>query len=37
MTFTAHWELQQRLQKLADAGGRSLINLISFLLETATR
>jgi len=36
ITFTAHWELQQRLQKRADAEGRSLNNLISFLLETAT-
>jgi hypothetical protein len=36
ITFTAHWELQQRLQRRADAEGRSLSNLISFLLETAT-
>jgi len=30
ITFTAHWELQQRLQRRADAEGRSLSNLISF-------
>ena len=36
VTFTAHWELQQRLQKWAIAEGRLLSNLISLLLETAT-
>ena len=36
VTFTAHWELQQRLQKWANAEGRLLSNLISLLLETAT-
>jgi len=30
------WQLHQRLQKRADDEGRSLSNLISFLLEAAT-
>jgi hypothetical protein len=36
ITFTAHWQLHQRLQQRADAEGRSLSNLISHLLEVST-
>ena len=36
ITFTAHWQLHQRLQQRADLEGRSLSNLISHLLEVAT-
>lgn len=36
ITFTAHWQLHQRLQQRADQEGRSLSNLISHLLEVAT-
>ena len=35
-TFTAHWQLHQRLQQRADTEGRSLSNLIGHLLEVAT-
>jgi hypothetical protein len=36
ITFTAHWQLHQRLQQRADEEGRSLSNLIGHLLEVAT-
>ena len=36
ITFTAHWQLHQRLQQRADQEGRSLSNLIGHLLEVAT-
>jgi hypothetical protein len=36
LTFTAHWQLHQRLQRRADMEGRSLSNLIGHLLEVAT-
>jgi hypothetical protein len=36
ITFTAHWQLHQRLQERADQEGRSLSNLIGHLLEVAT-
>ncbi len=36
ITFTAHWQLHQRLQQRADTEGRSLSNLIGHLLEVAT-
>jgi len=35
ITFTAHWQLHQRLQQRADVEGRSMSNLISHLLEVA--
>ena len=36
ITFTAHWQLHQRLQERADQEGRSLSNLIGHLLEVST-
>ena len=36
ITFTAHWQLHQRLQQRADEEGRSLSNLIGHLLEVST-
>ena len=36
VTATMSWQLHQRLQQRADEEGRSLSNLITFLLEAAT-
>jgi hypothetical protein len=36
ITFTANWQLQQRLQQLADEQGRSLSGLIAYILERST-
>ncbi len=36
VTATMSWQLHQRLQCRADEEGRSLSNLITFLLEAAT-
>jgi hypothetical protein len=36
ITFTANWQLQQRLQQRADEEGRSLSGLIAYILERAT-
>lgn len=36
VTTTMSWGLHQRLQARADEEGRSLSNLITFLLEAAT-
>jgi hypothetical protein len=36
VTATMSWQLHQRLQERADYEGRSLSNLITFLLEAAT-
>ena len=33
VTITVHWQLRQQLQKRADEEGRSLSNLLAFLLE----
>ncbi|MBD1194310.1 hypothetical protein [Vulcanococcus sp. Clear-D1] len=33
ITFTAHWQLHQKLQKRADEEGRSLSGLIAYILE----
>jgi hypothetical protein len=35
ITLTVHWQLRQELQKRADEQGRSLSNLLAFLLEQA--
>lgn len=36
VTATMSWQLHQRLQQRADEEGRSLSNLVTFLLEAAT-
>jgi hypothetical protein len=36
VTSTISWQLHQRLQQRADEEGRSLSNLIAFLLEGAS-
>jgi hypothetical protein len=36
VTTTMSWGLHQRLQQRADEEGRSLSNLVNFLLEAAT-
>jgi len=36
VTATMSWQLHQRLQQRADEEGRSMSNLITFLLEAAT-
>jgi hypothetical protein len=33
VTITVHWRLRQQLQKRADEEGRSLSNLLAYLLE----
>lgn len=35
ITLTVHWQLRQELQRRADEQGRSLSNLLAFLLEQA--
>jgi hypothetical protein len=36
ITFTAHWQLHQRLQQRADEEGRSLSGLIAYILERSS-
>jgi hypothetical protein len=36
ITFTAHWQLHQRLQQRADSEGRSLSGLIAYILERSS-
>jgi hypothetical protein len=36
ITFTAHWQLHQRLQRRADEEGRSLSGLIAYILERSS-
>lgn len=36
VTATMSWQLHQRLQQRADEEGRSLSNLVTYLLEAAT-
>lgn len=35
VTITVHWQLREHLQTRADLEGRSLSNLLAFLLEQA--
>lgn len=35
VTITIHWQLRQTLQERADREGRSLSNLMAYLLEQA--